>query len=233
MLHLKALGAEVVMTRSDVGKGHPQYYQDLAERIASETPGAFYVNQFNNPANPLAHETTTGPEIWEQMEHRRRRHRLRRRLGRHDHRAEPLTSRALRRRLEIVLADPVGSVLAEYIAHAARSARPARGWSKASAKTSFRRSPTCRAVQRGLLDPRRESFGTARELLRAEGILAGSSTGTLLAAALRYCREQTRPERVVTFVCDTGTSTCPRCSTTMDGRPGLARASIASATCAT
>jgi len=50
-----------------------------------------------------------------------------------------------------------------------------------------------------------ESFGTARELLRAEGILAGSSTGTLLAAALRYCREQTEPKRVVTFVCDTGT----------------------------
>ncbi|RZA31493.1 MAG: CBS domain-containing protein, partial [Lysobacteraceae bacterium] len=47
--------------------------------------------------------------------------------------------------------------------------------------------------------------GTARLLLQQEGILAGSSTGTLLAAALRYCREQTRPKRVVTFVCDTGT----------------------------
>ncbi len=51
--HLKALGAEVVMTRSDVGRGHPAYYQDMAERIAKETPGAYYVNQFNNPANPL------------------------------------------------------------------------------------------------------------------------------------------------------------------------------------
>ena len=67
VLHLRALGAEVRMTRSDVGKGHPEYYQDMAERIAAETPGAFYVNQFDNPANPLAHETTTGPEIWEQM----------------------------------------------------------------------------------------------------------------------------------------------------------------------
>src|SRR5262245_10941275 len=66
--HLKALGACVVMTRSDVGRGHPAYYQDLAERITRETPGAFYVNQFNNPANPLAHETTTGPEIWEQSQ---------------------------------------------------------------------------------------------------------------------------------------------------------------------
>jgi len=64
IFHLKALGAEVLLTRSDVGKGHPDYYQDMAARIAGET-GAFYVNQFANPANPDAHETTTGPEIWE------------------------------------------------------------------------------------------------------------------------------------------------------------------------
>jgi cystathionine beta-synthase len=50
----------------------------------------------------------------------------------------------------------------------------------------------------------RDSFAAARELLRKTGILAGSSSGTLLAAALRYCQEQTEPKRVVTFVCDTG-----------------------------
>src|SRR5437764_7309478 len=66
--HLRALGAEVRITRSDVGKGHPDYYQDKAERLARDT-GAFYVNQFANPANPKAHEETTGPEIWEQMNH--------------------------------------------------------------------------------------------------------------------------------------------------------------------
>src|SRR5215213_6880336 len=63
--HLKALGAEVIWTRSDVGKGHPAYYQDMAQRIARET-GAFYVNQFENAANPHAHQTTTAPEIWQQ-----------------------------------------------------------------------------------------------------------------------------------------------------------------------
>ena len=60
IFHLRALGAEVRMTRSDVGKGHPEYYQDMAERLAAEIPGAFYVNQFANPANPLAHETGHG-----------------------------------------------------------------------------------------------------------------------------------------------------------------------------
>src|SRR5262249_31377101 len=68
IFHLKAMGAEVVMTRSDVAKGHPQYYQELAQRVASEIPGAVYVDQFSNPANPLAHETSTAPEIWNQMD---------------------------------------------------------------------------------------------------------------------------------------------------------------------
>ncbi|RUV93368.1 cysteine synthase family protein, partial [Mesorhizobium sp. M5C.F.Ca.IN.020.14.1.1] len=66
--HLRALGAEVRMTRSDVGKGHAEYYQDMAEKIAAELPGAFYANQFANSANPDAHETTTGPEIYSQLD---------------------------------------------------------------------------------------------------------------------------------------------------------------------
>src|SRR5207247_10009986 len=67
--HVKALGAEVRLTRSDVTRGHPEYYQDMAMRLAEEIPGGFYANQFGNAANPLAHERTTGPEIWEQMRH--------------------------------------------------------------------------------------------------------------------------------------------------------------------
>src|SRR5213082_3933588 len=54
--HVKALGAEVRIVRSDVTRGHPEYYQDMAMRLAEEIPGGFYVNQFGNPANPLAHE---------------------------------------------------------------------------------------------------------------------------------------------------------------------------------
>src|SRR5262249_27105051 len=68
VFHLKALGAQVIITRSDVEKGHPEYYQDKARKLAEETTGAYYVNQFENPANPAAHETGTGPEIWQQME---------------------------------------------------------------------------------------------------------------------------------------------------------------------
>src|SRR3982750_4358091 len=66
VLHLKALGAEVHTTRSDVGKGHPAYYQDYAARLSKEIAGAVFADQFNNPDNPAAHESTTGPELWSQ-----------------------------------------------------------------------------------------------------------------------------------------------------------------------
>lgn len=67
IFNLRAMGAEVVLTRSDVAKGHPQYYQDMAEKLAADTPGAYFINQFGNPDNPAAHEHGTGPEIWRQM----------------------------------------------------------------------------------------------------------------------------------------------------------------------
>ena len=83
ILHLKALGAEIHLTRSDVGKGHPEYYQDYAARLAREIPGAWFADQFNNAANPLAHQSTTGPELWQQTDARPRCDRGRHRLGRH------------------------------------------------------------------------------------------------------------------------------------------------------
>ncbi len=66
IFNLRAMGVEVVLTRSDVARGHPEYYQDLGRRIAEEK-GAYFINQFGNPDNPLAHEKTTAPEIFEQL----------------------------------------------------------------------------------------------------------------------------------------------------------------------
>src|SRR5210317_917138 len=68
IFNLRAMGTEVVLTRSDVGRGHPEYYQDLGQRIATEQ-GAYFINQFGNPDNPKAHEETTAPEIWKDMDH--------------------------------------------------------------------------------------------------------------------------------------------------------------------
>jgi cystathionine beta-synthase len=202
LAHLRALGATIVMTRSDVAKGHPQYYQDLAERIAFETPRAYYINQFNNPANPLAHETTTGPEIWKQT----------------DHKVDAVvcgvgsggTLTGLSRffakaapDVEMVLADPAGSILAEYIR--SRKTGTAGSWLVEGIGEDFIPPiADLSRVRRAYSIPDSESFAAARALLKREGVLGGSSTGTLLSAALRYCREQTQPKTVVTFVCDTG-----------------------------
>jgi cystathionine beta-synthase len=201
--NLKAMGADVVITRSDVGKGHPEYYQDLAQRIADETPGSYFINQFGNPDNPLAHETFTGPEIWQQMDQ--------------DLDAIVIgvgssgTVTGLSRYfakvapdLEIVLADPEGSILADYIA-TGHVRDDAGGWLVEGIGEDF--LPTISdftRVRKAYSISDRESFLTARELLNREGLLGGSSSGTLMAAALRYCREQTEPKRVLTLVCDTG-----------------------------
>src|SRR6185503_11193095 len=70
IFHLRAMGADITLTRSDVSKGHPEYYRDVAERLARETPDSHFINQFGNPANPQAHEETTAPEIWQQTDHK-------------------------------------------------------------------------------------------------------------------------------------------------------------------
>ena len=67
ILHLEGLGAEIILTRSDVPESHPEYYHHVARKVASETPGSFLANQFSNPADPYADRTTTAPEIWDQM----------------------------------------------------------------------------------------------------------------------------------------------------------------------
>ncbi len=202
--HLRGLGVDVRLTRSDVGKGHPDYYQDIAERITKDIPGAVYINQFSNPANPKAHEETTGPEILAQMggdldavvcgvgsggtltg------------LGRFFAKHSPKT--------RMVLADPKGSILEPLInrqEHVEPGSWIVEGIGEDfipdNCDLSFLRQGDAYAVSD------QESVEAARELLAKAGVLGGSSSGTLLAAALRFCREQTEPLRVVTFVCDSG-----------------------------
>ncbi|MES2322951.1 MAG: cystathionine beta-synthase [Pseudomonadota bacterium] len=204
ILHLKALGAEIHLTRSDVGKGHPEYYQDYAARLAREIPGSWFADQFNNPANPLAHETTTGPELWEQTQHKIDAivvgvgsSGTLTGLSHYFNKVQP--------ELEFVLADPKGSILADYI-NTGVLRDDAGSWAVEGIGEDF--IPAIADLSRvtsAYTISDEESFNTARMLLSEEGILAGSSSGTLLAAALKYCRAQTEPKRVVTFVCDTGT----------------------------
>ena len=202
IFHLKAMGAEVMLTRSDVGKGHPEYYQDIAERLARETPSSFFVNQFGNPANPYAHETTTGPEIWEQMDHKVDAvvfgvgsAGTMTGLSRYFAKVSPAT--------EMILADPVGSVLADYV-HTGKYGEAGSWIVEGIGEDFIPPIADFSRVKKAYSISDEEACTTVRDLLRKEGILAGSSSGTLIGAALRYCREQTQPRRVVTFVCDSG-----------------------------
>lgn len=203
IFNLKAMGAEVVLTRSDVAKGHPQYYQDMAERIARETPGAYFINQFGNPDNPLAHYEGTGPEILRQMD------------GRLDAVVFGCGSSGTMTGLsrcfaeqspdtELVLADPVGSILAQYINEGTLSEKSGTWLVEGIGEDFLPSISDFSRVKKAYAISDAESFAAGRELLLKEGILGGSSTGTLLAAALKYCREQTAPKRVLVFVCDTG-----------------------------
>ncbi|MEE8426372.1 MAG: pyridoxal-phosphate dependent enzyme [Woeseiaceae bacterium] len=201
IFNLRAMGAEVVLTRSDVGQGHPEYYQDLGKQIAQDK-GAYFVNQFGNSDNPLAHEQTTGPEILEQM----------------DGAVDVIVlgvgssgtvsglSKYLEEnapQVELVLADPVGSVLADYINKGELG--ESGSWLVEGIGEDFIPSiADFSRVRKAYAISDAESFSVARELLKSEGVLAGSSTGTLVAAALKYCHEQKKPKNVVTFACDTG-----------------------------
>lgn len=202
IFHLRALGVDVRLTRSDVTKGHPEYYQDYALRLAADIPGSYYIDQFSNPANPLAHTTGTAVELWEQT-------------GGHIdaivvgvgsggtlgglqqffHQHSPQT--------EFVLADPCGSILADVVEHGHHG--EVGSWLVEGIGEDFVPGlANFKQVKHAYRISDREAFITARELLTHEGVLAGSSTGTLLAAALRYCQAQSTPKRVVTFACDSG-----------------------------
>lgn len=200
--HLRAMGADVRLTRSDVPHGHPEYYTDMAERLAQQIPGGFYVNQFANDANSLAHFQTTGPEIWEQM----------------DHQVDAFVAgigsggtitgiarylKSVGSTAEIILADPVGSTLAGIVNDGVPG--PEGSYTVEGIGQNFvPDTADITLIDRAYSIPDAEAIATVRELLLKEGVLAGSSSGTLIAAALRWCREQKEPKRVVTFVCDTG-----------------------------
>ncbi|HYC75530.1 cystathionine beta-synthase [Brevundimonas sp.] len=200
--HLRAMGADVRLTRSDVPHGHPDYYTDMAERLAQQIPGGFYVNQFANDANSLAHFQTTGPEIWEQM----------------DQDVDAVvagigsggTITGVARFLKsvgcdarIILADPVGSTLAGIVNEGVPG--PEGSYTVEGIGQNFvPDTADITLIDKAYSIPDAEAIATVRELLLKEGVLAGSSSGTLIAAALRWCREQTEPKRVVSFVCDTG-----------------------------
>lgn len=202
LLQIKAAGAEVVITRCDYTREHPDYYHNLARRLAQERKDHFYIEQFANQANPLAHESTTGPEILKQMEHNL--DAVVCGVGTGGHFTG--IGRFMRKNapnVTMVLADPEGSVLAPYFRTGKIGAK-GRWLVEGIGEDAIHATFDSSLVGAAYSIPDAESFKTARELLRKESIFVGPSSGTAISAALRYCREQTTPKRVVSFAYDSG-----------------------------
>ena len=198
---LRAMGVDIHVTRSDVGKGHPEYYQDLALRLAEER-GAFFINQFGNESNVKAHLTSTGPEIWQQLD------------GHVDAfvcgvgTGGTLTGvggylKSQNPDCKVILGDPAGSILADYINKGEMG--EAGKWLVEGIGEDFIPS-ICdiSLADKAYTVSDAEAFATVRRLLMTTGISAGTSTGVLLSAALAFCREQTEPMNVVTVFPDSG-----------------------------
>ena len=203
ILHLEGLGAEIILTRSDVPEGHPEYYQDLARRIVAETPGSFLANQFSNPANPMIHRTTTGPEIWEQMD------------GNLDAVVAGVGSggtitglaeffKEKDPNVQMVAADPKGSIVADAIIKGSFSYEGGTWLVEGVGEDFIPDNLNVDILHDAEVVTDKEAFQTLQVLIREEGVLGGSSSGTLVAGAVKWCQKQTTPKRVVTFICDTG-----------------------------
>jgi cystathionine beta-synthase len=195
ILLLKAYGAEVVVTATSVPPDSPDSYNGVADRLAREIPGAWRPNQFTNLANPEIHYRTTGPEIWEQTEGRITAFVA----GVGTGGTVSGVARYLKERnpdVKIIGADPEGSVL---------SGGTPRPWKVEGIGEDFvPKTFNSQLVDDWIRVDDAESFHVARALARREGMLLGGSTGTNVAAALRYARRLTGEHLVVALGCDTG-----------------------------
>src|ERR1043166_5817857 len=200
--YLKALGADVVITPVSAKPGTPDHYVSTARRIAAETPNSFYPDQYSHPANPEAHYRTTGPELWEQTE------------GKITHFVSGIgtggtisgTGKFLKEKnpnTRVIGADPVGSIYKKY-KETGKIPETTPYLVEGIGQEVLPANAQMQYVDEVLNITDRESFETARQLSRIEGIFCGGSTGTNCAAALRVAREAEADAVIVFVVCDTG-----------------------------
>lgn len=197
---LRAYGAKVVICPTAVEPSDPRSYYSVARKIVEETPGAFYSNQYHNPANPEAHYLSTGPEIWEQTE------------GQFDAFVAGMGTggtlsgcgRFFKERnpdIQIVGVDPIGSLYYEYV----KTGRLTKAFSYYVEGIGEDFLPS--TMNLDMLDDvvqvdDRECFLMTRELVRREGIFCGGSCGAAVVGAIKYAQALKEPKRILVLLPD-------------------------------
>ncbi len=200
---LKAYGATVVVTPTDVPHDDPRSYYETARRIARETPNSFYVNQYNNPMNPLAHYKTTGPEIWKQCN------------GKIDYLIAGIGTggtlsgigkylKEQNPQIKIIGVDPKGSIFYDYF-KTKKMVKP-HVYQVEGIGEDFLVGAIDFTVMDDIIQINdRDSFLAARKLAREEGIFAGGSSGSALLGTLEVSEKLDASKVVVTIFPDSGT----------------------------
>ncbi|HSL25343.1 MAG TPA: pyridoxal-phosphate dependent enzyme, partial [Acidimicrobiia bacterium] len=189
---LRAYGAEVIITPTELLPEHPESYYGVARRLAAEIPGSFRPDQYSNPNNPLAHYHTTGPEIWRQTD------------GRIDVLVAGVGTGGtisgagsyLKERkpaVEVVGADPAGSIFTAADPSAVHQYKV-----EGVGEDFYPATIDLNVIDRFIMIDDATSFTTTRDLAREEGLLVGGSCGMAAAAALRVARAE--PERMVVVI---------------------------------
>lgn len=197
---LRALGAQVVITPTNVAPEDPRSYYKVSRRIADETPGAFYANQYHNPSNPKAHYLSTGPELWEQTG------------GKIDVFVSAAgtggtisgTGKYLKEQnpdIRVVAADPVGSIYYDYFHHGKMT--EAHSYLVEGFGEDFLPSTMgFDYVDDFIRVTDAECFDYCRRLVREEALFAGGSSGGAVAAAVKVAEASDKPLDIVLILCD-------------------------------
>ena len=200
---LKAFGAKVVVTPTNVKADDPRSYYSVAKRLSEVTPNAWYANQYHNPDNPEAHYQFTGPEIWKQTE------------GTVDTLVLGLGTggtmtgigRYLRKqnpKIKIIGVDPVGSLYYDYF-HTKKTVTPHVYLIEGIGEDFFPTTADLSLLSDVVQVSDKESYQTARQLLTKEGLFVGSSGGAAICGAIKYAEKLKAPENIVVILPDSGT----------------------------